>query len=349
MIKKNYIFILFVALFAQSCKVDPKINEILPTDDLREIVPEGWPTPVYSFANNPIKEEVFVLGRSLFYDPILSKDNTISCGSCHQQFVAFTQADHQFSHGINDQLGNRNAPALFNMNWFKKFMHDGRINHIEVQPIGPIENPIEMGESFANVLQKLGASTKYRQLFKNAYGTEEVTDTKMLKAMAQFMGLMYSYNSKFDLYSRGENNVSLNAAELRGYNTFLAKCNVCHTAPLFTDDNFRSNGLAVKPLLLDSGRGKITGDPADNFKFKVPSLRNVAVTGPYMHDGRYETLEECLDHYTNNVTNLINLDPVLQPNGIVLSAQEKQDIIAFLGTLTDYKFINDKRFADPNN
>lgn len=347
---QRFFFIVSIAsvFWLASCKVDPKINEVLPSDNLVEVVPQGWPAPSYNFTANPIKPEVFELGRALFYDPILSNDNTISCGSCHQQFVAFANAGHKFSHGINDQLGKRNAPALFNLNWHKTFMHDGGINHIEVQPLGPIQNPIEMDLKFSEAIARLIASTKYRDLFKKAYGTEEITDTKMLKAMAQFMGLMYSYNSKYDLYKRHEDGVTFSDAQLRGYSLFLAKCNACHTEPLFTDDNFRSNGLSVNPFLNDSGRAHITGLPEDRYKFKQPSLRNIALTAPYMHDGRYQTLEECLDHYTNNVTNQVNLDPLLQPNGLALTSQEKSDIIAFLNTLTDYKFINDKHFADPN-
>ncbi|MFO0357227.1 MAG: cytochrome-c peroxidase [Sphingobacteriaceae bacterium] len=343
------VLIAFVFVFFYSCKVDPKINEILPSNELKEIIPEGWPQPVYTFSNNPIKEDVFILGRALFYEPMLSANNKVSCGSCHQQYAAFAHADHKFSHGINDLVGNRNAPALFNLTWHKLFMHDGGINHIEVQPIGPIQNPIEMGESFANVLTKLSNSAKYRDLFKKAYGTEEVNDSRMLKAMAQFMGLMYSYNSKFDLYKRGEDGVKLNDAELRGYTLVKTKCQSCHPEPLFSDFSFRSIGLSVNPLIKDSGRAHITGLPTDRYKFKVPSLRNVALTFPYMHDGRYTSLEEALDHYTNNVTNMENLDPSLVAgNGIILSTQDKTDIIAFLNTLTDYRFINDKRFADPN-
>lgn len=340
-------FIPFFVYFT-SCKVDPALD-IVKQDDLKEIVPDGWPSPVYTFSNNPIKAETFELGRALFYDPILSVNNKVSCASCHQQYVAFANADHKFSHGINDLVGKRNAPALFNITWHKLFMHDGGINHIEVQPMGPIQNPIEMGESFANVLVKLGNSAKYRDLFKKAYGSEEVTDSKMLKAMAQFMGLMYSNNSKWDMYKRGEKGGSMTDAELRGYSLVQTKCTPCHQEPLFSDYSFRSIGLAVNPLINDSGRARITSLQSDKFKFKVPSLRNVALTGPYMHDGRYTTLEECLDHYTNNVTNMVNLDPILVPNnGIVLSSQEKTDIIAFLNTLTDYRFINDKKFANPN-
>ncbi|MBK6523915.1 MAG: cytochrome-c peroxidase [Bacteroidia bacterium] len=341
-------YILAVSSFAIliGCKVDPKIN-IVSEDELKEISPAGWPAPVYSFSNNPIKAEVFNLGRELFYDPILSVDNTISCGSCHQQFVAFAHAEHKFSHGINDLLGNRNAPGIFNVTWHNSFMHDGGINHIEVQPIGPIQNPIEMGEKFANVITKLQNSAKYKQLFLKAYGTEEATDSRVLKSMAQFMGLMYSYNSKFDHYKRNEDNVKLTEEELRGYNLFQAKCVQCHVEPLFSDFSFRNNGIAIDPLLNDSGRAHITGLPQDRYKFKTPSLRNVGLTGPYMHDGRYTTLQQCLDHYTN-LQNTINHDPLMPIGGIPLTAQEKTEIIAFLHTLTDYEFINDQKFADPN-
>jgi cytochrome c peroxidase len=163
------------------------------------------------------------------------------------------------------------------------------------------------------------------------------------------MGLMYSNNSKWDMYKRGEKGGSMTAEELRGYSLVQTKCTPCHQEPLFTDYSFRSIGLSVNPIINDSGRAHITNLHYDKYKFKVPSLRNVSLTGPYMHDGRYSTLEECLDHYTNNVTNFVNLDPILVPNnGIVLSIQDKTDIIAFLNTLTDYRFINDKKFADPN-
>ena len=216
-----------------------------------------------------------------------------------------------------------------------------------MQPLGPIQNPIEMGEQFTHVLVKLQNSAKYRQLFFKAYGTEEATDTRVLRSMAQFMGLMYSYNSKFDHYKRNEENVKLNEQELRGYSIFQNKCGGCHSEPLFSDFKLRNNGIAVDPLLNDSGRAHITGMPEDRYKFKTPSLRNVALTGPYMHDGRYTSLQQCLDHYTD-IKNLTNLDPTIPSTGIPLTAQEKTDIITFLNTLTDYEFINDPKFADPN-
>lgn len=353
MFKKAVLISSSVLIFGlTSCKVDPKINQPLPLNDLAITVPEGWPQPVYTFSNNPVSKETFALGRALFYENLLSRDNSISCGSCHQNFVAFANSDHQFSHGIpdaqgNDQLGIRNSPGLFNLAWHPAFMHDGGVNHIEIQPLAPITNPIEMGEEINNVLAKLSASTKYKGMFKAAYGTEEVTTQRMFRAMAQFMGLMYSDNSKYDYYKRNENNVHLSEGEQRGYNLFLAKCNTCHKEPLFSDFKYRNNGLQINPLLKDSGRAHITGEPSDLYKYKTPSLRNVALTYPYMHDGSLGTLEKCLDHYTNGIINTVNLDPQLQ-SGIQMTADEKKDIIAFLNTLTDYKFINDARFKDPN-
>jgi len=346
--KAALIFSLAGVLIFSSCKVDPKIIEPLPVNDLAEIVPDGWPQPKYTFSTNTISEDKFALGRALFYETMLSVDNSVSCGSCHQQFAAFAHAEHALSHGINDMVGTRNAPGIFNMTWHPYFMHDGGVNHIEVQPLAPITNTLEMGSDVNPVIAKLQASSKYRGMFKKAFGSDTVTTQNMLKAMAQFMGLIYSYNSRYDYYKRGENNVEFSAQELNGYNLFIANCASCHTEPLFSDFAFRSNGLPVNVFLKDSGRAHITNSPLDRYKFKTPSLRNIAKTAPYMHDGRFTTLQQCLDHYTNGITNLTNLDPLLQNNGLQLSANDKQDIIAFLQTLTDYKFLADKRFADPN-
>ena len=348
MIKVYSIFFLFGVLSFSACKVDPKIIEPLPTNDLVEVIPDGWPQPNYTFSINTITEDKFILGRALFYEPMLSIDNTIACNNCHQDFAAFAHSEHKVSHGIYDRLGIRNAPGLFNLNWHPYFMHDGGINHIEVQPLGPITNTLEMGADINPVVAKLKASTKYQNLFKKAFGNDEISTQNMFRAMAQFMGLMYSYNSKFDLYKRQENNVQLSDAELRGYNLFTINCSACHKEPLFSDFQFRNNGLAIDPYYQDSGRAHITGLSQDKYKFKTPSLRNIAKTAPYMHDGRFTTLNECLDHYANVKPNTINLDALLQNTGLPLSSQDKQDIIAFLITLTDYKFLGDKRFANPN-
>jgi len=340
--KKIPVIISFFILLI-SCSVDPEIKPLISVDDVKEIVPEGWPTPYYNFSNNPITPDGFILGRTLFYDPILSADNTISCGSCHQQFVAFAHAGHTVSHGISGLLGTRNAPAIQNMNWNPYFMHDGGVNNLELQPAAPLTNPVEMGESLPDIISKLSNSGKYNQLFTKAYGDGDVNTQRIFKALAQFMGTMYSYNSKYDHVKKGTEHFT--AIEENGYALFVQKCASCHTEPLFSDYQLRNNGLAINPLINDSGRAHITGLATDRYKFKTPSLRNIEKTSPYMHDGSLQTLEQCLDHYTSGIVNLINIDPALS-GGIALTASEKSDIIAFLKTLTDTKFLTDKRYSE---
>ncbi len=162
---KRSLLIISTLLYFTSCSVDPEIKPVIPVDDVKEIIPEGWPVPYYNFSSNPITPNGFILGRTLFYDPILSADNTISCGSCHQQFAAFAHSGHNVSHGINGLLGIRNAPAIQNMNWNPYYMHDGGVLNLELQPAAPIMNPVEMNESLSNVVNKLSNSGKYNQLF----------------------------------------------------------------------------------------------------------------------------------------------------------------------------------------
>lgn len=337
--------LVLVGLMVSSCEVDPKIRQVQSSSGIQEIVPDGWPQPYYTFSTNPLSEAGFVLGRALFYETQLSKDNSISCGSCHQINSAFANTDHKLSHGINDLIGTRNAPALFNLAWHSSFMHDGGINHIENQPPAPITNTVEMGEELQNVVSKLQSSGKYRQLFKDAFGDDSVTTQRMFRAITQFQGTIYSFSSKYDEYKKGK--TGLSSSELNGYKIFLSKCNACHAEPLFSDFKFRNNGLAVDPSLNDKGRAIIEDLPENYYRFKTPSLRNIAITGPYMHDGRFSSLEKCLDHYENGISNFVNLDPLLQ-NGIQLSSQERIDVLNFLNTLTDYKTISDERYKDPN-
>lgn len=342
---KPFFLYTFVVILLASCSVDPEIKPDVISDNnlVKEIIPKGWPIPSYNFNDNTITTEKFILGKSLFYDAILSSDNTISCGSCHQQSAAFAHGEHQVSHGINGLLGKRNAPALQNLNWNTTFMHDGGILNLEMQPAGPITNPIEMNETLSNIITKISNSGKYKQLITKAYGDDAVTTQRLFKAMAQFMGTMYSYNSKYDKVKAGLE--SFTTSEQNGYDAFVQKCGSCHKEPLFSDYQFRNNGLKINPLINDSGRAHITGLSTDKYKFKTPSLRNIERTAPYMHDGTIQTLELCLDHYTNGIINLINIDPSLN-TGINLSVQEKSDIISFLKTLTDNQFLNDKRYAE---
>ncbi|MFN8152656.1 MAG: cytochrome c peroxidase [Bacteroidia bacterium] len=338
------LLIAFNIWLVAGCKKDKEEEETPVTPDTVSFyVPSGFPAPVYTFQNNPITADGFKLGRKLFYDPILSIDSTISCGACHQQFVAFANADHRFSHGVNNLLGSRNSPGLYNLAWFPNFMWDGGVNHIEVQPIAPITNPVEMNETIANVVYKLQRSTTYPSLFEKAFGDDSITAQNMLRAMAQFMGAMISSGSRYDQYREGK--ITLTSSEMSGLNLFRSKCTGCHTEPLLTDMQFRNNGLD-SVFYQDAGRGHITHLPQDSGLFRVPSLRNVALTYPYMHDGRFYSLMKVMDHYSSGIVNSTTLDSQLPVGGMGLTQQEKTDIISFLYTLTDNSYIHDKRFSE---
>ena len=306
-------------------------------------VPGAWPEPKYDFKKNPLTEEGFQLGRHLFYDPILSRDNTISCQSCHLQQTGFTHVDHQLSHGIEGKIGTRNAMVLINLAWNKNFMWDGGVNNIEMQAINPITSPFEMDETLENVVTKLQNSSKYRTLFSKAFGDEKVTSQRLLKALAQFTVMLKSSNSKYDKVMRKE--AVYNEREQRGYDLFKINCASCHKEPLFSNDKFENNGLAIDTTLNDFGRIKITNKKEDYLRFKVPTLRNVQYTFPYMHDGRFKTLTEVVKHY-NSLGNDKSLPKELA-KPMQLSDNDRVDLVLFLTTLTDKEFLFDKRFSFP--
>jgi len=321
------------------------INDTLYSPDYIQLeIPAGWPKPATDiFAKNRLTKQGFQLGKKLFYDGRLSKDGNFPCASCHQQFAAFVSYDHDFSHGYNNTFTTRNAPPLFNLAWMTKMHWDGGINHIEVQPLSPITAKNEMAETLDSVLYKLKKDTAYPRLFKAAFGTPEINSQRMLKAIAQFTGSIVSSNSKYDKVQRGE--ASFTPGEQNGYNFFKAKCAACHKEPLFTDNSFRNNGMAVNTYLHDYGRLKITGNKNDSLKFKVPSLRNVMLTFPYMHDGRYYSLGTAIDHYRKNIiTTQPTLDSLLKTR-IAISDREKNDLIYFLNTLTDTTMTRNPRFS----
>lgn len=313
---------------------------------VRFVVPKGWPQPVYQFAENPLTEEGIALGRKLFYDGRLSKDGNFSCGSCHQQFGAFNTYDHNLSHGYNNALTTRNAPGLFNLAWQKEFMWDGGINHLDLQPLAPITAENEMAETLENVLSKLKADKEYRAMFKAAFGDELINTQRMGKAISQFELQLVSSNSKYDKVMRGETSFIL--PEQLGYDIFKKKCASCHTEPMFTDNTYRNVGMTMDPYLNDPGRMKITNRPEDSLKFKVPSLRNVAMTFPYGHDGRFFSLSGVFEHYRNKMVVSANTDPIMK-NKLALSNFEIGQLTAFLYTLTDSSFLKDPRFGPPGN
>jgi cytochrome c peroxidase len=327
-----------------ACSTEPAPEEPL------FLTPANFPQPVYRFENNPLTKEGVALGRMLFYDGRLSRDGTISCAECHNQAYAFTHHGHDLSHGIDNRLGTRNSLPLQNLAWSREFMWDGGVFDLDMFPIVPIENHVEMDEKVASVLNKLRADDGYRKQFRKAYGTEEVTTARFLQALSQFMLTMVSGNSRYDKYVRNEsgNGATLTADELAGLSLFKRKgCAGCHTGELFTDQSYRNNGLSLA-FGEDEGRAHITEKAEDKYTFKVPSLRNVEHTGPYMHDSRFRTLEAVLTHYAEGVEDTPNLDPLLKQNGrpgISLTADEQVKLIAFLKTLTDTDFLTDPKFA----
>lgn len=304
--------------------------------------------------NNPQTVEGIALGRRLFYDPILSADSTQSCSSCHMAFDAFSD-NNQFSTGITGAMGTRNSMPIFNAAWNydEKFFWDGRAHSLEDQALGPVVNPIEMNNTWQNAVAALQNHPDYPGLFNDAFGTTTIDSVLVTKAIAQFERTLISANSKFDQYLLGQ--TALTAQELSGFNIFMDEnagdCFHCHGSaanPLWTDNDFHNNGLDA--TFADLGLGAITGNSNDDGKFKTPSLRNLAFSAPYMHDGRFATLDEVIDHYSEGLQNSPTIDPLMKSvaqGGVQLTPQEKADLKAFLLTLSDNDFITNPDFLTP--
>jgi cytochrome c peroxidase len=298
--------------------------------------PSYFPKPNYDLKNNPLTQDKINLGKVLFYDPILSKDNTISCASCHSSYQAFAHTDHQLSHGINDLIGTRNAPALFNLAWQNTFMWDGAVNHLDVQALAPIAHEKEMAEKIDNVVNKLQHTKLYPQLFKKAFNDTIISGERVLKALSQFQLTLISSTTKYDRVK--QNKTKFTGQEQKGYEIFLANCNACHTEPLFSNYTFANNGLPVDTTLKDMGRYTITKNSTDSLKFKIPSLRNISYTSPYMHDGRFNKINQVLNHYLSGIKQSPTLAPELR-KPIQLTPDQKTDLTAFLLTLNDSAFV----------
>ena len=332
---KKYIAILSLTLF---------IVAFTAGGDAPFIVPKGFPNPTYDFGKNPLSQAKIELGRKLFFDPLLSKDNTISCASCHLPYTAFTHIDHDLSHGIKGRIGTRNSLALMNLAWNKSFMWDGAINHLDVQSLAPISHPDEMDETIENVVLKLQKNKTYSPLFQRAFSDSTATDERVLKAISQFMLTLVSANAKYDKVMRNE--VKFNQYEASGYELFKTNCASCHKEPLFTNGSFENNGLEIDKTLNDGGRIRVTHNLLDSLKFKVPTLRNIEVSYPYMHDGRFPNLPMVLFHYTEGVHQSPTLAKQLK-NKILLTESDKNNLIAFLKTLTDEDFLHNPKFQYP--
>jgi cytochrome c peroxidase len=331
-------------------------NNTSPTPytlNIPTIFAQTLPAP-FNPPNNPLTVEGIELGRHLFYDPILSGDGTQSCATCHAPTLAFTDTN-QFSTGIDGLKGNRNSMPIFNAAWNfnNKFFWDGRALGLEGQAFGPVRNPIEMHNTWPNAVASLQNHPTYPNMFNAAFGTPTVDSVLVVRAISQFERTLISANSKFDRYLLGME--ALTPQEASGFNLFMDQqggdCFHCHGSagnPLWTDNDFHNNGLDA--TFTDLGLGGVTGNPADNGKFKTPSLRNLIFTAPYMHDGRFQTIDEVLDFYSTGVQMSSTIDPMMEHaanGGVQLTAQEKANLKAFLLSLTDNSFITNPNFQAP--
>ena len=335
-------------------------EEVIPKDETPYNLSYGdLPVPVLP-SDNPLTVQGVELGKMLFYETMLSKDGTQSCASCHRQEDGFSDTT-QFSIGVENLPGKRQAMPVFNMAWHtNEFFWDGRAHLLRDQSLKPIQDPLEMNETLENVITKLSDEKEYRDQFSRAFGSTEITSEKMSLAMEQFMMSIVSYQSKYDEYLAGT--TQLTASEERGrvlffaeYNPFFpdqsgADCAHCHSGRNFENDEYMNNGLDTDANITDIGREEVTEDANDKGKFKVPSLRNIEMTRPYMHDGRFQTLEEVIEHYNSGIKASTTADPTVlntQSTGLFLNAQDKEDLLNFLKTLTDDTFLNNSEYASP--
>ena len=360
-IKYSILGLVFGAfMLVVACRKD-KVSDFKPTPYVLK-VPSHFPNMPIP-ADNPMTVEGVELGRFLFYEKKLSGDNTMSCASCHHQNVAFSDPN-QFSTGITGEVGTRHSMALINLGWQQFFFWDGRAATLEEQLLEPVPNPVEMNQPWTQAVEKLRADPKYPEMFAKAFGESGIDSIKVTKALAQFLRTLISAESKYDVMYKYQNGLSLTPAESQlynsitieewaGYDLFLslngADCLHCHNGPLMQVQIYSNNGL--DDVFDDPGRMAVTGNPADNGRFKVPTLRNIAASAPYMHDGRFQTLDEVIEHYSSGVKQSATIDPMMEfahLGGVQLDAQEKQLLKAFLLCLTDEKFLTNKKFSNPH-
>ncbi len=360
----KYILIagLSVALLT-SCRKDylPMVEgSITPYNIEYPPILKEWLPPMAIPSDNPMTVEGVALGRKLFFDKILSADQTQACATCHAPANSFVDTA-RFSIGVDGIEGDRNAMPLINLGWATSYFWDGRSETLEKQALEPVINPIEMHENWTNAVAKLQATTTYPILFEKAFNTKIIDSTLVAKALAQFERTLLSGNAPFDKYLRGEPTGYTQFQELQmkqGYEIFLAEsqaggadCAHCHGDqfnPLWTDNVFHNNGLDAVPT--DLGLAKVTGDPNDNAKFKTPTLRNLLFTAPYMHDGRFKTLNEVIDHYSFGLQDSPTIDPLLKDvanGGVQLAPESRVLLMKFLVSLTDSSYITNPDFQEP--
>jgi cytochrome c peroxidase len=358
-LKSIILIVISAFIFVVSCK-DDEDNEPqgIVLDSTPYTLSYGNFPPPNIASDNQLTVQGVQLGRMLFYEKMLSGDGKMACASCHIQEFAFTDTA-RFSTGIQGKKGGRQAMTVFNMAWHEnEFFWDGRAHLLRDQSLLPIQDELEMDETLENVVAKLSESQTYKNQFIRVFGTDEITSVKISLALEQFMNSITSTNSKYDDFLT--DSTVFTDSEKRGfklftteYNPFFpeqsgADCQHCHSGLNFENDKYMNNGLDA--TFTDNGRGKATKDPADNGKFKVTSLRNIAVTAPYMHDGRFNTLEEVVNHYNSGIAASATLDPAIEQTrekGLFLTEQDKQDLVAFLKTLTDKDLSTNSNYSNP--
>lgn len=338
--KNILIIILLLSLLASCNKNNQEETQQITNPRLSLAIPANFP-PL-----NPLIETAYptqygvALGDKLFHDVRLSRDNSISCATCHIRGQAYGDRNPR-AVGVAGRIGLRNTPPIQNMAFLTQYMWDGAVVDLKEQPVTPIVTHEEMDSSLLEVIKKLKDDAYYKEAFAKAYGDSHITSERVLGSIAQFMYTLISANSKYDHVTR-DHTATFTPLEQQGYALFEAKCASCHKGTLFTDESFRNIGFPEHPdTVEEAGRGRVTGSEDDLYRFRVPSLRNVAYTAPYGSFGQFATLKEVLDYFDRGVRDYPNLDPILKDNGgrIPLTEQEKEALIAFMKTLSDPKFI----------
>lgn len=335
--KKITGFLLLLLLFT-SCNSDDSDMISIDNPEISLNIPAGFPElNAFVSQNKPTKYGV-ELGEMLFSEKRLSADNTISCASCHIQANAFAD-QHAQAVGIEGRIGLRNTPSIQNLAFMKFYNWDGSKIQLEDQPLVPIITHEEMDSSILEVIGKIKDDAVYKDLFRKAFGDENITPERIFKSIAQFEYTLISANSKYDKVKL--NVASFTESELQGYQTFQQKCASCHSSALFTDQTFRNIGFPINTNSNEAGRARVTGIPGDLMSFRVPTLRNIEHTAPYGSFGQFSTLKSVLDYFDTGVLDAENLDPIFKNNGkrIPLTEEEKMNLIAFMKTLSDTDFV----------
>lgn len=335
------VILVFISLFA--CQEEGQ-EEVVPLNREATLlnIPEGFPEMEFPLGNE-LNKERWELGKRLFYEKRLSIDNSLSCGSCHKPSLAFAD-NRDFSPGVFNRAGSRNAPSLANVGYHPYLLREGSVPTLEMQVLVPIQEHNEFNHNLVKIVEELEQDSSYTAASQAAYD-RPFDGFVLTRAISVFQRTMLSGNSAYDQYTNQGNNTALGTAEKKGMELFFSNksdCSSCHGGFNFTNYNFENNGL--DSIYLDNGRFRLTNEPKDEALFKVPSLRNVGLTSPYMHDGRFASLEEVVEHYNNGGESHKNKSSLIRP--LQLTVEEKVQLVAFLNSLTDYDFVNDSKWKE---